>query len=140
MQSKPVSRVLSWTVIHLGCMSPYTSSNPPESKLGLTIWIPIWSCSERGLPCHSCYQLRGALLPHHFTLTTMWRYNFCGTFRRLAPPRYYLAFCPMEPGLSSLSLERLPSLLCMHRIQMYPTTFKLFASLATLMGKINFKN
>ena len=30
-----------------------------------------------------------------------WRYIFCGTFRRLAPPRRYLALCPMEPGLSS---------------------------------------
>ena len=26
---------------------------------------------------------------------------FCGTFRGLAPPRRYLAPCPMEPGLSS---------------------------------------
>jgi len=30
---------------------------------------PIWSCSRRGLPCHRCYHRRGALLPHHFTLT-----------------------------------------------------------------------
>jgi hypothetical protein len=29
------------------------------------------------------------------------RYFFCCTFRRLAPPRRYLAPCPMEPGLSS---------------------------------------
>ncbi len=29
------------------------------------------------------------------------RYIFCGTFRRLAPPRRYLAPCPVEPGLSS---------------------------------------
>jgi len=29
------------------------------------------------------------------------RYVFCGTFRRLAPPRRYLAPCPAEPGLSS---------------------------------------
>jgi len=30
---------------------------------------PIWSCSGRGLPCHFRYRKRGALLPHHFTLT-----------------------------------------------------------------------
>ena len=30
---------------------------------------PIWSCSGWGLPCRRCYQRRGALLPHHFTLT-----------------------------------------------------------------------
>ena len=31
------------------------------------------------------------------------RYVFCGTFRRLTPPRRYLAPCPAEPGLSSLA-------------------------------------
>jgi hypothetical protein len=65
---------------------------------------PIWSCSGWGLPCHHCYQRRGALLPHHFTLTGpegLRRYIFCGTIRRLAPPRSYLAPCPVEPGLSS---------------------------------------
>src|SRR5690606_9727355 len=50
----------------------------------------------------NCCQLRGALLPHPFTLTIRrWRSALCCTFRRLAPPRRYLAFCPMEPGLSS---------------------------------------
>ncbi len=29
------------------------------------------------------------------------RFTFCCTFRGLAPPRRYLAPCPMEPGLSS---------------------------------------
>ena len=50
-------------------MSPCTSSNLPESGVGHTIRIPIWSCSGWGLPCHWCYHQRGALLPHHFTLT-----------------------------------------------------------------------
>ncbi len=37
------------------------------------------------------------------------RYIFCGTFRRLAPPRRYLATCPVEPGLSSVAWQqRLP--------------------------------
>ncbi|MBS1202477.1 MAG: hypothetical protein H6R22_986 [Chromatiaceae bacterium] len=31
---------------------------------------PIWSCSGWGLPCHRCCHRRGALLPHHFTLTS----------------------------------------------------------------------
>jgi hypothetical protein len=66
----------------------------------------IWPCSNRGLPCRSCYHERGGLLPHRFTLTTRrWRSLFCGTVRhgRLSPtvPRYYLAACPLEPGLSS---------------------------------------
>ncbi len=42
----------AWAVIHLGCLSPDTSSNLPESSAGHTYRIPIWSCSRRGLPCH----------------------------------------------------------------------------------------
>ncbi len=33
--------------------------------------MPIWSCFKWGLPCRSCCQLRGALLPHLFTLTCL---------------------------------------------------------------------
>jgi len=33
------------------------------------------------------------------------RFTFCCTVRGLAPPRHYLAPCPMEPGLSSTSLN-----------------------------------
>ena len=56
-------------VIHLGCPSPDTSSSLPESDADPINWIPIWPCSGWGLPCRNCYQLRGALLPHPFTLT-----------------------------------------------------------------------
>jgi len=69
---------------------------------------PIWPCSDRGLPCHACYQTCGGLLPHPFTLTAFSRrrrFAFCCTIRRtkLTPraPRRYLAICPVEPGLSS---------------------------------------
>ncbi len=30
---------------------------------------PIWACLRWGLPCRRCHHRRGALLPHHFTLT-----------------------------------------------------------------------
>ena len=33
--------------------------------------VPTWSCSRWGLPCHSRYRERGALLPHPFTLTCL---------------------------------------------------------------------
>ncbi len=90
-----ISRVLSRTIIHLGRPSPAASSNLPGSTRGRGIRFPIWSCSGWGLPCHDCCQPRGALLPHHFTLTSRGRrYIFCGTFRGLAPPRRYLASCP----------------------------------------------
>jgi len=51
----------------------------------------------------NCYQTRGALLPHPFTLTSD-SSTLCCTFRRLTPPRRYLAPCPMKPGLSSPAL------------------------------------
>ena len=35
--SWPISRVLSWTVIHLGCMSPCTSSSLPGNSAGRTL-------------------------------------------------------------------------------------------------------
>ena len=42
--------------------------------------VPIWPYFQWGLPCRTCYQVRGALLPHHFTLTILqWRFIFCGT-------------------------------------------------------------
>ncbi len=66
---------------------------------------PIWPCSGWGLPCHSCYQERGALLPHRFTLACALaghrRSALCCTFRRLATPGRYPAPCPVELGLSS---------------------------------------
>src|SRR5262249_59984707 len=34
---------------------------------------PIRSCSRWGLPCQPCYQDRGALLPHPFTLAPKFR-------------------------------------------------------------------
>src|SRR5690242_4848156 len=53
--------------------------------------------------------VRGALLPHPFTLTCALaghrRSALCCTGRRLTPPRNYLALCPVEPGLSSMHLR-----------------------------------
>jgi len=57
--------------IHLGCPLPNTSCYLPERQSGNRLCVaPIWYCSRRGLPCHCCYQQRGALLPHPFTLTS----------------------------------------------------------------------
>ena len=64
---------------------------------------PIRSCSRWGLPCRSCCQARGGLLPHPFTLATglvdlwerrkPWRSAFCGTFPGVAPAGRYPAPC-----------------------------------------------
>ena len=104
--SRPVSRVLSWIIMHRDRKSPPGLEQPTRKRRGPRHGFPIWSCSGWGLPCHRCYHRRGALLPHHFTLTgRSRRYTFCCTGRRLAPPRRYLAPCPVEPGLSSNPLR-----------------------------------
>ena len=116
-RSQPVSRVLSWTVIHLGLMSPSASSNLPASDTGRTNGGLFGLAPSGVYHATNCCQSRGALLPHPFTLTgrphpsplpegegmegKLRRSTLCCTFRRLAPPRCYLALCPMEPGLSS---------------------------------------
>ncbi len=106
MKSRSISRVLSRTIIHLGQLSPTASSNLPESSAGHTYWIPIWSCSEWGLPSpHLLPAARCALTaPFHpyQEYCYFWRFTLCCTFRRLSPPRRYLALYPLEPGLSSL--------------------------------------
>jgi hypothetical protein len=40
-----------------------------ETPLASRPAIPTWSCSRWGLPCRRRCRRRGALLPHHFTLT-----------------------------------------------------------------------
>src|SRR6056297_2966600 len=103
-RSRPVSRVLSRTVIHLGRLSPAASSGLPGCSAGRAI-ASLFGLASSGV-CRAAdgYPRRGALLPHLFTLTAgrdRRRFVFCGTFRRLAPPRHYLALCPVKPGLSS---------------------------------------
>jgi hypothetical protein len=111
-RSRPVSRVLSRTTIHLRYASPRTCSDLPGSTCGPharprsedpTACSPIWSCSGRGLPC------RRVLPPARCALTAPfhpyrpapkgggWRFAFCCTFRGLTPPRCYLAPCPGSP-------------------------------------------
>src|SRR5690554_5084323 len=97
-------------------------------------WIPIWSCSEWGLPCHSSYLERGALLPHLFTLTLQARrFVFCGTSRHCiianAAPRCYLALCSLEPGLSSRSNATSGCLVGQSSVWASPKRSKLFAFL-----------
>ena len=69
---KPVSVPVRGRVaaIHLGRVLPGASSDPPGTLARRTAALPpIWSCSAWGLPCRRGHPRRGALLPHHFTLT-----------------------------------------------------------------------
>ena len=54
----------SWTHVAMRLQQPTRGQCGPHYR------PPIWSCSRRGLPCHGCCQPCGALLPHHFTLTS----------------------------------------------------------------------
>jgi hypothetical protein len=110
IRSRPVSRVLSRTIIHLGCASPHTSSDLPGSTRGprvrrRTPLAPLFGLAPSGV-CRAteCCHRRGALLPHPFTLTVvatevtpLRRFAFCCTVRGLTPPRRYLALCPWSP-------------------------------------------
>ena len=66
---------LSGMTVASHLVRPTRSSNDPGR-----VSLLIWPCSDRGLPCHACYQARGGLLPHLFTLT-LWiqgRSVLCG--------------------------------------------------------------
>jgi len=120
--SQPVSRVLSWTVIHLGCTSPRTSSDLPGNPCGphvatrgrlfpYLVLLRVGFTLPPMLPPARC-ALTAPFHPYRPAGSGFRRYIFCGTFRRLAPPRRYLAPCPAEPGLSSPATrprKRLPS-------------------------------
>ena len=88
---------------------------PTRIHCGSQRRIPIWPCSKRGLPCHELLPVARCALTAPFQPYRQpklrRRYIFCCTFRRLSPPRRYLALYPMEPGLSSprLRAERPPS-------------------------------
>ena len=101
--SRPVSRVLSWTAIHLGCTSPCTSSDLPGNSAGHAN-APLFGLAPGGV--YPATTVASRAVRSYRTISPLpapkrWRYIFCGTFRRLAPPRRYLAPCPVEPGLSS---------------------------------------
>jgi len=110
-RSRPVSRVLSWTVIPLGAASPRRSSNLPGPDAGRVMrslfgLAPGGVCRAGLLPGSRC-ALTAPFHPCPHPPTLRWdgplAVSFCCTFRRLAPPRRYLAPCPVEPGLSSAS-------------------------------------
>src|SRR5215469_17657590 len=111
-----ISRVLSWAAIPLGGASPRRSSSLPGSGADHTSRVsppaPLFGLAPGGVfrAADGCPP-RGALLPHLFTLAgafALGRSVLCGTVRGLAPPRRYLAPCPVEPGLSSVQAQRLP--------------------------------
>ena len=101
--SRPISRVLSWAAIHLGSPSPRTSSDLPGSSAGHAIGS-LFGLAPGGV--YPATAVTSGAVRSYRTISPLpasRRYIFCCTFRRLAPPRRYLAPYPLEPGLSSLS-------------------------------------
>lgn len=89
--------------IPLGIWLPISSSNQPGRRSGGNPYaVPIRFCSRWGLPSRCCYQKRGALLPHHFDLTT----SKCGGMVSVAlslkspSPGVTRHRSSLEPGLS----------------------------------------
>ena len=69
-ESLPISRVLSWTIIHLGPASPLASSDLPGPGAGHALMGPYLVLLRVGFTIAvECCHPRGALLPHHFNLT-----------------------------------------------------------------------
>lgn len=67
--SQPISRVLSGTIIHLQPVSPQACSGLPESNASSIDGFLFGLAPSGVYTATNCYQSRGALLPHLFTLT-----------------------------------------------------------------------
>ena len=99
--SWPISRVLSWTIIHLSIRRRILQATYPGTarvapsypylvllRTGFTLPQTVTSCAVRSYRTLS-------------PLPLTWRSSLCCTCRQLTLPRSYLASYPMEPGLSS---------------------------------------
>ncbi len=107
---RSISRVLSWTVIHLGLASPQTSSNLPGSSAGHAIGS-LFGLAPGGV--YPATAVASGAVRSYRTFSPLpvpsrggnRRYLLCGTSRShtvtSVAPRRYLAPCPVEPGLSS---------------------------------------
>jgi hypothetical protein len=101
------------TTIPLGRTSQCASRDQPGQRSGNApapcgATIPIRSCSRWGLPCRSCCQARGALLPPRFARARGLSRDACagGVFSVALslgspPPGVTRHRIPVEPGLSS---------------------------------------
>ena len=111
----------TWRPFLLGgcCHRPHATYPDGEPETALRVaprTAPIRSCSRWGLPCRSCCQSRGGLLPHPFTLAAIGpassRRNRGGLLSVALslgspPPAINRHRVSMEPGLSSPAAFRL---------------------------------
>ena len=103
---KTVSRVLSWRsflyapLLLKGFSSPpeqLTSKNMTQAHANMCFVLLLFGLAPNGVYLAvRNYFRRGALLPHHFTLTQQLiarRYIFCGTFPQVTLAERYSALC-----------------------------------------------
>ena len=90
-QPGPLGRWRPWQAVSLACARTYCRE------------APIWHCSGWGLPCRSCCQSRGGLLPHRFTFTLANKGSLFSVALSLGlpPPGITRHPCLLESGLSS---------------------------------------
>src|SRR5215472_3748349 len=100
-------------VIPLGAQLLVPSSGlPAVSWSSWALSLPIWPCTDWGLPSRACYQARGELLSHHFTLAgdsigEQPAVSFLLHFpSRLSRAQVLPGSLPRVPGLSSRFLSR----------------------------------
>ena len=107
--SRPVSRVLSRTAIHLGRTSPHASCGLPGSlRAGDTIpetgAALLFDLAPGGV--YRATDVATGAVRSYRTISPLpdriRRYIFCCTFHELTFSRRYLAPCLAEPGLSSV--------------------------------------
>ena len=105
--SSTISRVLyrkskiSLTIIYLGLLLPAGSSDLPGTRRA-AVWFLSGLASNGVYSRRLCYQRRGELLPHLFTLTSLiLAVVFCCTSLGVTSTGRYPASCPAKPGLSS---------------------------------------
>ncbi len=99
--SRPISRVLSWAIIHLGCMLPHTSSNLPRNSAGRTI-VPLLSLAPSGVFQRSLLPIEPVCSYHTFSPLPCYGGLFSVALSLRSPSPVINWHCVfMEPGLSS---------------------------------------
>ena len=109
-----------WDARHHAPQATYPNSARTTPKNSYLVLLRVGFTLPWTVTSHAVRSYR-TLSPLPMDTKAHRRFAFCGTFRRLSPPRHYLAPCPLEPGLSSPSGTCLPQSGDGHRRQRLPS-------------------
>ena len=134
--SQPVGGVLSTGSLAGVRMGDHPSMRPTRKDLRADRPLPVWPCSEWGLPsrpgrpgrwCALTAPFHPYLFPPPQRALGHRRSVFCGTFLRVTPTGCKPASCPMEPRPSSAwSPRRVPAAITQsthRRLPVWPKKF-----------------